>query len=67
MFEEILRMLFWGVVEVILFRLGRFYLFLISLGRLQVDSKRPANVFLVALFGACLTALAIWALVSLVP
>lgn len=55
MIEELLRLLFWSVMEVFFFRVGQMYLKIFSLGRISIDRERPATVFFVALFGIGVT------------
>lgn len=54
--EEIIRFIFWFLVESLLFRLGRLYLRILTFGKVKITKPSPVMVFIVAIFGIVFSA-----------
>lgn len=68
MLEELLKWIFAGLVQAIFFRLGSFYLWLLSIGRVKTYLKdaKPITVFGVSMFGFLFTLILILTIANLV-
>lgn len=63
--DTVIHFLFWGLVEHVLFRIGRLFLRGVSLGRLRFEKPTPAQLFLVAILGFALLLVVIFGAVVL--
>jgi hypothetical protein len=51
MLDEIVQFIFWEVIGNIFFRLGYFYLILLTFGKIMAIKKTPIIRFFIAVFG----------------
>ncbi|WP_157353762.1 hypothetical protein [Aromatoleum toluclasticum] len=63
--DTIIHFVFWGLVEHLFFRIGRFVLRGISFGRVKLQRPAPLHVFLVAIVGFLAIFLAVFGIVKL--
>jgi len=49
--DQIIHFIFWGVVEYVFFRVGRFVLRCITFGYVRLEKPTPLQLFLVAPIG----------------
>ena len=62
--DTIIHFVFWGLVEYVFFRVGRFVLWCASFGRVKLETPTPLQLFLVALIGLFLTIVGVVKLLS---
>ncbi|GHU35877.1 hypothetical protein AGMMS50256_31680 [Betaproteobacteria bacterium] len=55
MFETIMEIIYWCIIENIFFQLGRMYLWVISVGKIKIAKPTKLIILLVAIFGIFMT------------
>jgi hypothetical protein len=49
--DQVIHFLFWGLIEYVFFRAGRFLLWCISFGHIKLEKPTPLQMFLIAPIG----------------
>jgi hypothetical protein len=60
MLDEMVQFIFWEVVGNIFFKLGYFYLILLTFGKIRVIKRTPVIRFFIAIFGIFMTFIIIY-------
>jgi hypothetical protein len=57
--DQVIQFIFWGLVEAVFFRVGRFVLRCITFGYVKLEKPTPLQIFLVAPIGLVVIVLGI--------